>query len=445
MNKAKMTFRFDQNEREVRAVLPDQDNAKTDGAAWRHTVELPAIDTPTRDMPTRDMPTGDTLTEDAPTEDALWNKEPEVVPPERPARYRAVETVDSWGDPFTDHTGMGLTVFPGGRAKGDLLREADDFERGETAEPYNIRDDGDDPWGPRYEDTPYYTRPTRSSGWKVAGSLTGAIVTGALFGYVVLSLFNQEMQLPLPGIGTPEQSAADQTASVPAMAQTGAEEKKIEESLPRISFALPEQTYYFLQYGVFSTAQGVQLAQEELQASGLAAARDTVDEKRVYAGVSTDREQSKLLSGQLKAAGVHLILHEVALPATASAEFAGDREALEGYMAQSAELVRLLSTASASLLSEASPQPLSDEEVKQLGRMHQSWTESAAAVRGKWPAALETYAGEMEKAMNGAVEALGEFNKSGAKTLLWEVQNEMMRFIMAEQVIIHGVNPGENR
>ncbi|GJM76461.1 hypothetical protein HMSSN036_86770 [Paenibacillus macerans] len=105
MNKAKMTFRFDQNGREVRAVLPDQDNAKTDGAAWRHTVELPAIDTPTRDMPTRDMPTRDmptrdTLTEDAPTEDALWDKEPEVVPPERPARYRAVETVDSWGDPL---------------------------------------------------------------------------------------------------------------------------------------------------------------------------------------------------------------------------------------------------------------------------------------------------------------------------------------------------------
>ncbi|WP_246061225.1 SPOR domain-containing protein [Paenibacillus oralis] len=424
MNKAKMTFRFDQNEREVRAISPDQDHEKTDAAAWRYAVELPAEDRP-------------------------WKKEPEaeIVPVERPARYRAVEAAESWGDPFTDHTGMGLTVFPGGRAKGDLVDEAHDFDGKAAAEPYNLQNDADDPWGPRYEDTPYYTRPPKSSGsgWKVAGSLTGAIVTGALFGYVVLSLFNQEMQIPLPGIGASQQSAADQPASLPAMAGTGAVGETVEESVPRISFALPEQTYYFLQYGVFSTAQGVQLAQEELQASGLAAARDTVDEKRVYAGVSTDREQSKLLSGQLKAAGVHLILHEVALPATASAEFAGDREALEGYMAQSAELVRLLSTTSASLLSDADPQPLGDEEVNQLGRLHQSWTESAAAVRGKWPTALEAYAGEMEKAMNGAVEALGEFDKSRAKTLLWEVQNEMMRFIMAEQVIIHGVNPGENR
>ncbi|MCM3700371.1 SPOR domain-containing protein [Paenibacillus macerans] len=432
MNKAKMTFRFDQNGREVRAISPDQGHEKNDAPAWRYAVELPAEDTP-------------------------WKKEheAEVVPVERPARYRAVEAAESWGDPFTDHTGMGLTVFPGGRAKGDLGDEADDFDKSGIShrpeevvtDPYSVRDHDDDPWGPRFEDTPYYTRPPKSSGsgWKVAGSLTGAIVTGALFGYVVLSLFNQEMQLPLPGIGSPQQSAADQAASLPAMAEIGAEGETMEESIPQISFALPEQTYYFLQYGVFSTAQGVQLAQEELQASGLAAARDTVDEKRVYAGVSTDREQSKLLSGQLKAAGVHLILHEVALPATASAEFAGDRGTLEGYMAQSAELVHLLSTTSASLLSEADPQPLGGEAVKQLGRMHQSWTESAAAVRGKWPTALEPYAGEMEKAINGAVEALGEFNKSRAKTLLWEVQNEMMRFIMAEQIIIHGVNPGENR
>ena len=300
---------------------------------------------------------------------------------------------------------------------------------------------GNDPWQTEWqEDTPpIYTRPHRTSWWKVAGSLTGAIVTGALFGYVVLSLFNQEVELPLPGINTntTQQEEKGDTASQPAMGEIEGEDPAKEDNAPLISVALPEQTYYFLQYGVFSTAQGVQLAQEELQASGNAAARDTVDEKRVYAGVSTDREQSKLLTGQLKAAGVELILHEISLPAVANVPFAGEREALEGFMAQSAELVDLLSTSSAALLTEADPQPQQHPELEQLGAKHQAWTERASAIRGKWSAEGAALAGEMEKAINGAVEAMSEYQKNRAKTLLWEVQNEMMRFIMAEQSLVH--------
>ncbi|MCH1641623.1 SPOR domain-containing protein [Paenibacillus timonensis] len=396
MNKAKMTFRFDGEGREIRPELP-----------------LEIAETPNREA--------------------------------RP-RYRAVETVEEWGDPFTDHTGMGLTVFPGGRDR-DLRQETReavqaDSEIGYSMDVVPASDDweemyGKDPWQAEWQEEapPTYTRPHRTSWWKVAGSLTGAIVTGALFGFVVLSLFNQDIKLPIPGIGEPKQADTGESASVPAMGDI--EEGTIpEENVPLISVALPEQSYYFLQYGVFSTAQGVQLAQEELQASGIAAARDTVDEKRVYAGVSTDREQSKLLSGQLKAAGVNLILHEISFPAAANVQFAGEREALEGFMAQSAELVDLLSTSSAALLTEADPQTQRHAELEQLGAKHQAWTESASAIRGKWSAAGAPLAGEMEKAINGAVEAMGEYQKSGAKTLLWEVQNEMMRFIMAEQSLV---------
>ncbi|WP_232729832.1 SPOR domain-containing protein [Paenibacillus phocaensis] len=397
MNKAKMTFRFDGEGREIQPELPQE------------------IDkTPRRETTTR---------------------------------YRAVETLEEWGDPFTDHTGMGLTVFPGGMDRNHRKPDAleiypADRDLNPTAEDAGPAADdweeiyGKDPWQTEYleETPPHYSRPHRTSWWKVAGSLTGAIVTGALFGFVVLSLFNQEVKLPLPGIGGAQQADSGEAASLPAMGEIEEAVTEPEENLPLIRVALPEQTYYFLQYGVFSTAQGVQLAQEELQASGIAAARDTVDEKRVYAGVSPDREQSKLLSGQLKAAGVNLILHEISFPEEANVEFAGEPEALEGFMAQSAELVRLLSTASAALLTEAQPQQ--HAELEQLGAKHQAWTESASAIRGKWSSAGAPLAGEMEKAINGAVEAMGEFQKSGAKTLLWEVQNEMMRFIMAEQSLV---------
>lgn len=403
MNKAKMTFRFDRDGREIR---PEREIA----------------------------------------EEPMRRSTPQ---------YRAVETVEEWGDPFTDHTGMGLTVFPGGqdqrRRQDPTVTDRDDwamekadmsvYSTASAADKAWEEIYGNDPWQTEWQEDapPIYTRPHRTSWWKVAGSLTGAIVTGALFGYVVLSLFNQEVELPLPGINTntTQQEEKGDTASQPAMGEIEGEDPAKEDNAPLISVALPEQTYYFLQYGVFSTAQGVQLAQEELQASGIAAARDTVDEKRVYAGVSTDREQSKLLTGQLKAAGVELILHEISLPAVANVPFAGEREALEGFMAQSAELVDLLSTSSAALLTEADPQPQQHPELEQLGAKHQAWTERASAIRGKWSAEGAALAGEMEKAINGAVEAMSEYQKNRAKTLLWEVQNEMMRFIMAEQSLVH--------
>ncbi|MMZ61339.1 hypothetical protein D1872_234850 [compost metagenome] len=204
----------------------------------------------------------------------------------------------------------------------------------------------------------------------------------------------------------------------------------------KVEVQLPEQAYHFLQYGVFSTAEGVELAQKELQASGIAAARDTVDTKRVYAGVSTDREQAKLLSSQLKSAGVHLILHEISLPTTAKVEFDGAQANLERYLTQSAELVKLLSDFSAFRLVESKPETLSPDEIKTLGGSHQQWTESAAAVRGHLSSTIEGNANEMEKAINSAVEAMGEYNKNGAKTLLWEVQNEVMRFILAQQSML---------
>lgn len=367
MNKAKMTFRFDEQGREAPYMETAKERQSNEPIPVQWNKELP---------------------------DSSYEK-----PNESPVTYRAVETVDYWGDPFTDHTGTGITVFP----------------------EHEAPDGGE-----------YYFRRTRTSWWKVAGSLTGAIVTGALFGFVVLSMFNQEITVPIPGIGVPKQEAAGEAAAnIPVLGSV-----ITEEQAPLVQVVLPSQSYHFLQYGVFSTAEGVELAQQQLRDSGIAAARDTVDEKRVYAGVSPDREEAKMLSGRLKTGGVHLILHEISLPESATVEYNGDAASLQQYLAQSADLVYMLSSSSASLLGEASPSRQSQEEIGQLRESHQLWTKSAAAIRGKLSATAETEAKEMEKAMNSAVEAMEEFNEKGEQTMLWEVQNEMMRFILAEQKIV---------
>ncbi|MNW51386.1 hypothetical protein D3C74_288700 [compost metagenome] len=385
MNKAKMTFRFDEHGRED---VSGQNNAAKDSYVnHRHYIAEPSghqnADEGEEHWKDRSTPSG-----------MEENNSPYHT------AYRAVDHMEDWGDPFTDYTGTGGTVIPS------------------------------------YLSPPYSVRPTRTSWWKVAGSLTGAIVTGALFGFVVLSLFNQEVTIPIPGFSNPtEQSAEGVISDVPVLGPISELSSSPDERMEvaPVLIDLPAQTYHFLQYGVFSSAAGVELAQKELQDSGIAAARDDVDKKRVYAGVSTDREQAKLLSSQLKSVGVNLILHEITLPSTASVEYDGDKASLELYLAQSAELVKLLSSSSASLLVESEPAIQSPDEIKALRESHQLWTESAAIVRGHLSLTKESDANEMEKAVNSAVVAMGEYNKKGAKTLLWEVQNEMMRFIMAQQ------------
>ncbi|WP_410771847.1 SPOR domain-containing protein [Fontibacillus sp. BL9] len=330
-----------------------------------------------------------------PESDFNGDEHGEPIPPGQ--SYRTVEMTDDWGDPFTDYTGTGGTILPSYTA----------------------------------------VREHRTSWWKVAGSLTGAIVTGALFGFVVLSMFNGEVTVPIPGISVPNQTSAGESATdIPVLGPIIGLDDTESSAGMKVNIALPPQSYHFLQYGVFSTAEGVELAQKELQNSGIAAARDTVDGKRVYAGVSSDREQAKLLSSQLKTAGVHLILHEISLPSSAEIVFDGDVTLLEKYFAESAELVGLLSSLSASRLVETDPQALPAEEIEELRQKHQSWTESAAIVRGKQPEEFAAEASEMEKAMNSAVEAMAEYNKKQVKTLLWEVQDEVMSFILAEQKMV---------
>ncbi|WP_435924416.1 SPOR domain-containing protein [Paenibacillus sp. DYY-L-2] len=368
MNKAKMTFRFDQQGRQTPEVRP------------------------IHAMPAKVNEVEEPFLEPQELKELEELKEPaEPKNTEETQHFRPVDLADDWGDPFTDYTGTGGAILPAAYQPG---------------------------------------RTHRTSWWKVAGSVTGAIVTGALFGFVVLSMFTGEVTVPIPGISTSVKSTAEQPArdlSVFGPVSNGNADEML------VNIALPSQTYYFLQYGVFSTAEGVELAQKELQQSGIAAARDTVDEKRVYAGVSNDREQAKLLSSQLKTAGVHLILHEMALPTFMEAAYDGDVTPLERYFSQSADLISLLSSLSASRLVEAAPQALSEAELKELGQKHQLWTESAAAIRGNEPEAFAEEAAKMEKSMNSAIEAMAEYNKNGAKTLLWEVQDEVMDFILAEQ------------
>lgn len=278
----------------------------------------------------------------------------------------------------------------------------------------------------------YRKRPPHPSRWKLIGSVASALVTGGMFGYIMLLLFNGG------GVAPGSESSAEQAVPVFNESVGTATPSVKENSTPVavVAAQVPPQTYYMLQYGVFSTPERALQAKEELLKVGIAAGGDAEDQNRVYAGISPDREQAKLLSNQLKTQGVELYVRELQLPGLEKAAYGGEGEKLTAFFQLSSTLVGKFSGLSSSLLGEGGSTAVSSSEMKELNDLHQQWTQSIAVLPSGLPKEAAASAASLEKAMNSAVSALGEYNKNTAKEHIWEIQSSMMAYVLRENEFI---------
>ncbi|MCV4234962.1 SPOR domain-containing protein [Virgibacillus sp. LDC1] len=329
----------------------------------------------------------------------------------------------------------------------DDLREREDL--------YDLHDDGysgkmdpeanDSNWnlGPGsalYEssadDYSYYRSRKPTSFWKMAVSVTAAVVTGLLFGYMVLSMFN--------GGNAGEDPASGQLESHDAVNQAPADSSggkgvSLAPDLTESTVRIPGQVFYMLQYGVFSTPERADQAKGELLQSGIAAGGDLDEENRVYAGISPDREQAKLLSNQLKAEGVELYVREIALPGIESAAFAGEEQTLTDYFTISGQLVSELSTLSASLLGKQEAGAVASENMATITDLHQQWIQSMKLLSAGLGPETGAVLPAMEQSMNSSITALSEYNKNQSKGHLWEIQTGMMNYVMGQKKLLDGL------
>ncbi len=293
----------------------------------------------------------------------------------------------------------------------------------------------------QYEDNPlrggsyggsYHAR-RPSYWWKLALSIAGALGTGILLGYAALSLFgggsltggNNTPSVTSPAV----QSGTDTGAVLPPDAGGNA-------GMNRIPVKVAAQTYYLLQYGVFSTPAGAEQARQELLAAGLAAGLDPADGNRVYAGMSPDREQAKLLSSGLKNQGIELYVREVSLPAVEQTAFAGSAETVDSYFAASGKLLSGLSSLSASQLSGQG----GTADSAAVSDLHMQWTEAVRALEPGLPAAAQKLCAGLEKSVSRGISALNEYNKNQAQALLWEVQEAMMSFLTTQKSLLSALS-----
>ncbi|MDF9844010.1 MULTISPECIES: SPOR domain-containing protein [unclassified Paenibacillus] len=266
--------------------------------------------------------------------------------------------------------------------------------------------------------------------WKFALSIAGALGTGLLLGYAALNFIS--------GVNDGSSGSAPdavQAANAGANGQQaggGAALPSADSIAGRIPVSVAAQSYYLLQYGVFSTPAGAEQAQQELLTAGLAAGADPDGGNRVYAGVSPDREQAKLLSSGLKHQGIELYVREVKLPALEQAAFSGEGAAVDSYFAASTELLNELSSLSASLLSGASGLP----DATAVSNLHMQWTEAVKALEPGLSAEGQSLCASLQKAMSQGIAAVNEYNKNQAQGLLWEVQESMLSFLTGQKALL---------
>lgn len=320
-----------------------------------------------------------------------------------------------------------------------------------TVRGYDAVESGEarDPWEEGEEDGPFAdtwngTRsPERTpSWWRVIASVAGALLTGGLFGYLLLNLFAGEPLFPAEDeYGRSESVMAPLASDGPAPASpagtgidaSGAPAANPEANDPTDAAAqaaeVPGFTFHMLQYGVFRTEASMQEALAALDAKGVAAAGDTTDGYRVFAGAAATKEEAELLATQLNGTDVYIKpIESVKLSFSGAQSEPNLPEFLDTSSALYLKLIGMTSDA----LMAANPQPFSSGDMQTVETLRNAWTGAAGSV-DEWDAQLRQPAKTAANELNEALKSLAAYNEKPDRSTLWSVQSSVMSAVLADR------------
>jgi len=299
-----------------------------------------------------------------------------------------------------------------------------------------------------YDDVPSrttYRKRGKTTNWfSVTSSITGAILTGIVLGMFVLSMFRGEAN-PLPNSNN--ESTVDNR--LPAVQnETGQTSLDIgkESSLitgdPNNSNALtavslPEQTYFLIQNGVFSTLEGANLAVQQLKDRGLSGAVSQGDQFSVYAGATVDKEDALLLSHYLQSETLEVFIKPYVLPAVKQITWTGEKgDQIQGYMETSRSLATLILGMTTAGLQDSNVNTLPDSNKQLVQQEHKAWTEAANQLAAASTEDVKVLVQQMNKSLNSAVLTLEQYDKNPTEVYLWQAQAAVSEHIIAQKQFI---------
>jgi len=291
-----------------------------------------------------------------------------------------------------------------------------------------------------------YRSPIGPSWMKVFVSVTGAIAMGTLFGYMLLNLF---------AAGWAGGDDAKETSGSPAGEVTGVSggkgnvetdvntgEGSIESSAAGaksgkdtavtagealISLQVAPASYHMIQYGVFSNREGMDNARAELHGQGWAAAAlETGEDYRVYAGVANDHDTATLLGNKLT--DKDLYVKKIDVPALSQLPFSGKAEEAESFFSQTEKLIRAFDVFTAEKLGATTASGTDWKDA------HEKWTRALPAME----AGMKDEAGKqalhkLGQALGNAAAAAGEYGKKASDAHLWAIQTSIMEAVFIEK------------
>jgi stage II sporulation protein B len=268
--------------------------------------------------------------------------------------------------------------------------------------------------------------------FKVAGTAVGAVVTGVLLGYLILTMFT--------GVNSnPDKSAI--VDDVKAVTNNGS--KEVSVTLPSdalqagvIAVQIPARTYTFLQNGGFSTQERADQAGAEVRNQGIAAVTESADKFFVYVGVAADRDSAVTLSEQLQAKNMEIYKKPYSLPAIEEMKWNGNAEFLQTYCTQADQLVQMLSGITLVHLEESELTDISDSTLQSIQSNFAAWTQTSSQVFKDATADIKPALQKMTNAMNTAKLSLDEYKKTPSFEMLWQTQTNILQFIITEKALL---------
>ncbi|MFB9327253.1 SPOR domain-containing protein [Paenibacillus aurantiacus] len=301
-------------------------------------------------------------------------------------------------------------------------------------------------------------RSNQGPSWlKVFASVAGAVATGALFGYMALSLFTGSEPSGQPDVptqsqqgaqmnsggtaanalgstaqsaGTKQDASSDSSSGIANVGITGEAAK----SGKLISLEVPPVTYMMLQYGVFSGKEGMEAAVKELQGKGLAAAAvATGKDYRVYAGMSSDRGQAEALQAVLP--DLQLYVKPIEVAGLTQLPYNGKAETAQSFFALQANLLEQLDRYASDRLEGAQP------DAKVWRAAYEKW---AKAVPGMEASITDqtglTAMKELKETLAQAANAATQYGKQPDEAQLWAVQSSLMDAVFILQAWFASTN-----
>ncbi|MHA6485156.1 hypothetical protein ACX1C1_25020 [Paenibacillus sp. strain BS8-2] len=297
-------------------------------------------------------------------------------------------------------------------------------------------------------DKPVITRRTGGKGpsWlHVFLSVGGALATGAIFGYLILTLFtgatiwpggeradNGGNTQPVVQPEVREPIGLDDLQDDPQVDETkGANEN----NLPAASIQAGSiaHTYTLLQFGLFSNAEGRDAALKQLKDGGFAAASmNTPEGYRVYAGMALDGTKAGVIVSNVP----DLLLYKkpVTLQGPDQLPFAGGEEVAQGFFVSTNELIATWSDLVIAQLEQPSLSPLGAAAAEGWRTRHEQWTVHAAAMeKGVSDPGGETYFGKLRTAIDKAAVSMTEYDNNPSKAHLWDAETSLMEAVLAQK------------